>query len=158
MGLMMILGGVLGTCGVIGGLVALGASQEEASGVVMGPQVPPKTVAALRARRLLGKDEALLAYHDATVSLDMGEVTFVTGERVVHARGDVVASVALADVTRVTHRNEGILGDVVEIASTDGRSMRVEIAPLNGGESYVTVLEDAWRRHQPAARITRAAR
>jgi len=36
--------------------------------------------------------------------------------------------------------------------------MRVEIAPLDNGDSYLDALEDAWRKHQPAARIVRAAR
>jgi hypothetical protein len=156
MGLMAVLGAVLGTCGVVVGLMAIGASADGQNGVVLGAQVAPQTVAALRTRNLLKPDEPLLAYHDATVSLDMSEVTLVTPSRVVYAHGETAAAMALVDVTKITHRTEGLLGDVIEITSEDGRTMRVQIAPLNGGESYVGVLETAWQRHRPEARITRS--
>lgn len=156
MGLMAVLGGLLGTCGVVVGLVALGASSDEPSGVVLGAQVPQPTVEALKSRNLLKPDEVLLAYHDATVRLDMSEVTFVTSSRVVSSHGETAAAVALVDVTKITHHTEGILGDIIDITSEDGRTMRVQIAPLNGGESYVNVLETAWQKHHPEARITRS--
>jgi len=151
--------GGLGTCAVVGGLVAIGASAgDEASGVVMGPQTSKKILERLHAKRLLAEDETLLAYYDASVSLDMSEVTIITRERVVYAKGDVVAAFALKDVARVTHHKEALIGDVFEITADDARSIRVEVAPLNGGESYFNVLEDAWRKHRPDARIARAPR
>ena len=155
MGLMAVLGALLGTCGVVG-LVALGASQEgKPSGVVLGAQVPEATVKALEAKNLLKADEALLAYHDATLRLDMSEVTLVTSSRVVWAKGNAAVAMALVDVTRITHHTEGLLGDVIDIVSIDGRTMRVEIAPLNGGDAYVDILEEAWQKYDPDARVLR---
>ena len=153
MGLMAVLGGLLGTCGVVAGLVALGASSDDPGGVILGEQVPQKTVETLKSRKLLGQNEALLAYHDQTIRLDMSEVTFVTAARVVHARGETIATIALADVTKVTHRSQGLVGDVIEIATEDGHAMHLEIAPLNGGDSYVNVLEAAWKKHRPDAKV-----
>lgn len=158
LGLMGILGALVGTCGVVVGLVALGASSSDPSGVVLGAQVPQKTVDALRERRLLGANEGLLAYHDATIRLDMGELTFVTPERVVHARGETVAVLPLAEVTRIHHHSETLVGDILDLATEDGRSMRIEIAPLNGGDAYAQVLETAWQKHHPEARIEHAKR
>jgi hypothetical protein len=158
MGLMAVLGGLLGTCGVVVGLVALGASapsQDQPSGVVLGAQVPDATVKALEAKNLLKPDEALLAYHDATLRLDMSEVTLVTSSRVVYAKGDTAAAMALVDVTRITHHTEGLLGDIIDIVSVDGRTMRVQIAPLNGGDAYVNVLEEAWQKYDSEARVIR---
>jgi hypothetical protein len=156
MGLMAALGGLLGTCGVVG-LVALGASAEQPPGVLVGAQVPDTTVEALKARKLLQPQEAVLAFHDATLRLDMSEVTFVTKSRVVHAHGDKVSAVALADVSKITHHTEALGLDVVDFVTKDGKSLRIEIAPLNGGESYVDVIEDAWRIHFPEATVTRPA-
>jgi hypothetical protein len=156
MGLMAVLGAFLGTCGVVG-LLALGASQEQPSGVVLGAQVPEATLKALEAKNLLKPDEALLAYHDATLRLDMSEVTLVTTSRVVWAKGDTAAAMALVDVTRITHHTEGLLGDIIDIVSIDGRTMRVQIAPLNGGDAYVNVLEEAWQKYDPDARVIRRA-
>jgi hypothetical protein len=158
MGLMAVLGAVLGTCGVVVGLAALGASSDEPTGVVLGAQVPQKTVDALRERRLLAANEGLLAYHDATLRLDMSEVTFVTPERVVHAHGETVTAIKLAEVNRITHHDEALVGDILDIATRDGRVVRIEIAPLNGGDAYANVLETAWRKHHPEARIDRAKR
>ena len=156
MGLMTMLGGLFGACGVVVGVVALGASAPaQAGGVVLGAQVPADTVETLKERNLLKPGESLLAYHDATVRLDMSEVTFVTPSRVVHARGESAAAMALVDVTEIKHHSEGLLGDVVELTSNDDRKLRIEIAPLNGGDSYVSVLETAWQKHHPAAHVTR---
>jgi hypothetical protein len=157
MGLMGLMGGLLCTCGVVAGLMALGASAsaDEPGGVILGEQIPQKTLAALEARSLLRPGERLLAYHDATARLDMSELTFLTSTRVVHARGETVAVIRLADVTRIRHRSEGLLGDVIELTTEDGAALRIEIAPLNGGESYVDALQTAWAKHKPAARIER---
>ena len=155
MGLMTVLGGLLGTCGVVVGLFALGASQDQPSGVVLGAQVPETTVKALEAKNLLKPDETLLAYHDATLRLDMSEVTLVTSSRVVYAKGQTAAAMALVDVTRITHHTEGLLGDIIDIVGVDGRTMRIEIAPLNGGDAYVNVLEEAWQKYDPDARVIR---
>jgi hypothetical protein len=156
MGLMAVLGALLGTCGVVG-LLALGASQDQPTGVVLGAQVPDATVKALEAKNLLKPDEALLAYHDATLRLDMSEVTLVTTSRVVWAKGNTATAMALVDVTRITHHTEGLLGDIIDIVSVDGRTMRVQIAPLNGGDAYVNVLEEAWQKYDPDARVIRRA-
>jgi hypothetical protein len=153
MGLMVVLGGLLGMCGVVAGVAALGASTDGQGGVILGAQVPAKTLDALRERQLLGPKEIPLAYHDATVALDMSELTFVAANRIVHARGETVVALPLVNVTKITHRSESIIGDVIEVSTNDGLTMRVEIAPLNGGESYVNVLEDAWRKHHPGARV-----
>lgn len=162
MGLMAVLGGLLGACGLVVGLAALGASSEDGTagqnGVVLGAQVAPQTVEALRTRNLLKPDEELLAYHDATLRLDMSELTLVTPSRVVYARGDTAAAMALVDVATITHHTETLLGDIVDLTSEDGRTMRVQIAPLNGGDSYLTVLETAWQQHHPDARITHRPR
>ena len=158
LGLMTILGGLFGTCGVVVGLVALGASSDDPSGVVLGAQIPQRTLEALRERRLLAANEGLLAYHDATIRLDMGELTFVTTERVVYARGETVAVLPLAEVSRIHQHSETLVGDILDLATEDGRSMRIEIAPLNGGDAYAQVLEDAWRKHHPEARIEHAKR
>lgn len=158
MALMAVLGGLLGTCGVVGGLALLGASNEGASGVVFGAQIPQETVEALRARHLLAANEGLLAYHDATPRLDMGELSFVTAQRIVYASGETVAALPLVEVTRITHHDEALVGDVLDIATEDGRALRIEIPPLRGGEAFATVLESAWRKHRPAAHIEHAKR
>ena len=153
LGLMGVLGAVLGTCGVAVGLMALGASSDAPTSVILGAQVPAPTVDALREKKLLGPREQLLAYYDATIRLDMSEVTFVTATRTVHAQAGTVATMELADVSKITHRSQGIIGEVIDLVGDDGSTMKIQIAPLNGGESYVDVLEDAWQKRRPGAKV-----
>jgi len=159
MALMVALGGMLGMCGVVVGLAAVGASAgDEPAGVLVGDQVPQKTIDALKAKKLLSAEEMVLAFHDQTVRLDMSEVTFVTKSRVVYAKGNKVSAVALADVSKITHRSGPLGIDLVDLVTKDGKSLHIEIAPLNGGESYVDAIEDGWRIHFPEASVTRATK
>lgn len=158
MGLMGLLGGLLGMCGLVVGLAAVGASADEPAGVLVGDEVPQATVDALKAKKLLTPEELVLAYHDATLTHDMSDVTFVTKSRVVHATGKKVSAVALKDVSKITYRTETLGIEVVDLVTKDGKSLRIQIAPLNGGESYVDALEHGWRIHFPEASITRATK
>lgn len=147
--------GALGTCGVVGGLVVLGSSQEHDPGVLPGTQVPAKVRTALVTKKLLRDDETLLVYYDGSVKLDMSEVSFATRDRLVYAKGDVVASMQLAEITQITRKTEPVIGDTYDITADDARTMRIEIAALNNSDSFANALESAWRKHKSGATITR---
>lgn len=146
---------VLGTCGGAAAAVAVLGSSDERGGVILGAQVPRATEASLWTQGVLGADEVLVAYYDATVSLDGSDVALITSERVLTARGGEIASLRLADVNAVEHRKEPLVGDVVEVVADGARRLRIEVAPFNGGASFVSALEDAWRRRRPGARVRR---
>jgi hypothetical protein len=55
-------------------------------------------------------------------------------------------AVPLQDITDIRHRSEGLIGDVIEIQSQSGVPMKIEIAPLNQGETFLNALRDAWER------------
>jgi len=117
------------------------------SRMVKPPRVA-RAIAALECRktailRLAGADGVEL-----DTWLVLGEVVGV------HIDDSVIVN-GLVDVTRITHHTEGILGDIIDIVSIDGRTMRVQIAPLNGGDAYVNVLEEAWQKYDPDARVIR---
>jgi len=150
----MLLG--LGTCGGVVGLLVLGASGDD-GGVLMGAQVPDAKKAKLRARHLLREDDELVAYYDATIALDMSEVAVLTTERLTHAKGSHVATVPLEAIVSIEHRSEGVIGDVIEVRSSSGERIRIEVAPFNDGVSFLNALEDETRDVNPDVVVRRQA-
>jgi hypothetical protein len=156
-GLKWALGGCA-TVVVIGSLVVMVSvarwcgRSTELSGVIMGTQVPPAITAGLRGRGLLGPTEELLAYYDASMSLDGSEISFVTRDRIVYARGGQTVAMPLAEVDEVTHRSE-TLAEIIEVRTTQLQRMKIELAALNDGAAFLRVLEDAWKAKRPGAAI-----
>jgi hypothetical protein len=149
----------LGTCGGVVGLVALGsaaqAGEAAEDGVRMGSEVPDTTRTKLQKRNLLHPGEQLVAYYDATLTLDMSEVTVLTTDRITVAKGSRVTTIALADIASIDHRVENIIGDVIEVRSRRGERMRIEVAHLNRGVSLLNALEDETRDANPDVIVRR---
>lgn len=127
------------------------------SGVVMGTQVPKEAIDNLMKNKLLIPGEELLAYYDATMSIDGSEVSFVTTERVVYWKDKRATSMRLAEVSAVEHRAESLIGDIIEVKSDSGQRMKIEVAPLNDGPAFLNVLKDAWANRRPDASVVERA-
>lgn len=154
MGLMAILAGLFGTCGTAFALVVLDSGADRYRLLCsLTPRDELPVLAA--AKKPLREDETLLVYYDGTVKLDMTEVSFATRDRLVYAKDDVVASMTLAEITKITRKTEAVIGDTYEITADDARTMRIEIAPLNNSDSFANALEGAWQKHRSGASITR---
>ena len=95
--------------------------------------------------KVLGADE-LLAYYDVTLSLDGSVAAIVTTTRVIYHNNGENYAIALADIEDIRHREEFLMGDIFEISASSGQTMKIEIAPMNGGESFKNVLIAAWNR------------
>jgi hypothetical protein len=144
----------LGTCGGLVGLVFLGNNMEP-GGVMLGAQVPDAKRTKLRERGLLKEGDQLVAYYDASLSLDMSELAVLTSDRLVYMNAGRVTTMKLEDIATIEHRVEGITGDVIEIGSTKSDRIRLEIAHLNNGVSFLNALEDEAQKKQPAVVIRR---
>jgi hypothetical protein len=136
-------GGVL----VVGGitLVALFvwlASGPE-GGVRLANELEPYAVEYMSQKGLLEPGEEVLAYYDATITLDGTEAAILTPTRLVyHNKGNDV-TMALAEISEIRHRYEALTGDIIEIEESSGKVMKLEIAPLNQGETFLNVLQSA---------------
>jgi hypothetical protein len=75
----------------------------------------------------------------------------LTSERVLYHKQGRTTAINLADIDDVQHRNEGLVGDVIEIKGKTGQRLKIEIAPMNQGESFVSALRDGWKRKAGAA-------
>ncbi|MBX3197853.1 MAG: hypothetical protein KF894_06885 [Labilithrix sp.] len=145
----------LGTCGGVVGLAVLG-SQMEPGGVMVGSAIPAAKRAALVERGLCGESERLIAFYDGSLSLDLSEVALVTTDRVVFAKDAEVSAIPLASVVSIDHRVEGIIGDVIVVAADDGDRIRIEVAHLNDGVTFLDALEDEARKSRPDVIVRRA--
>ena len=52
------------------------------------------------------------------------------------------------EIEDVRHRYEGFTGDIIEVQGSDGRTMKIEIAPMNSGETFKNVLVSVWEKRQ----------
>jgi hypothetical protein len=99
---------------------------------------------------LLEGGENLVAYYDVTVSCDGTEAAILTSQRVLYhlATGNDL-SIRISDVQDIKHRKESVIGDVIEIYGAAGQVIKIEIAPLNNGETFLNALMNAWELDRP---------
>jgi hypothetical protein len=97
---------------------------------------------------ILNSSEELIAYYDATISLDGTEAAILTTERVIYHMNGKSSAIELSDITDIRHREEGLIGDIIEIDTRSGIPMKIEISLFNGGETFLNALRTAWKRSQ----------
>lgn len=112
------------------------------SGVKLGNEMDPYALAYLERHDLLAPGEEVRAYYDATMSMDGTEAAILTDRRLLYHKDGRTTALALSEVAEVRHRDEGWVGDVIEVVSRTGPTLKIEIAPLNGGETFLAVLQD----------------
>ncbi len=95
---------------------------------------------------LLEPGEEVIAYYDATISLDGSEAAILTTQRVMYHIGARTTSIAFSDIANIEHRSESFIGDIIEIEGTSGIFLKIVIAPFNQGESFLNVLRSQWER------------
>jgi|GEM_PF-2047343 len=144
-GVVMVIGGAI----VAGFLVWLFTLPE--GGVKLANEMDEYALAYLQEHRLVQDDESLVAYYDATLSMNGSEAIILTDRRIIHHRAPRTTAVELRNVENIHHRTETLSGDIFEIISRADPPMKLEIAPLNGGETFHQVLLDTWRKARDTA-------
>lgn len=127
--------------GMVGCIAWLGSGPE--SGVKFGNEMDQYALDYLAEHNLLDEGEVIKAYFDATISMDGTEAAILTDRRVLYHRQNSTIVMALEDIVEVDFRDEGFVGDVIEIVDRGGDAMRIEIAPLNDGVAFFRALERA---------------
>jgi len=54
------------------------------------------------------------------------EAAILTDRRVLYHRGGTTTGIALEDIVDVDHRQESIIGDIIEVVAEDGTALRIE--------------------------------
>jgi hypothetical protein len=135
---------LLGVIAIVGLFVWIGSKPE--AGVKLANEMEPYALSYIEKQQLLEPGETLLAYYDATMSMDGSEAAILTDRRVLYHKSGRTTALALKDVERIDHREEGLAGDVFEIHGTTGTAIKIEIAPLNQGATFKNVLDAAWNK------------
>lgn len=114
------------------------------SGVKMVNEMDKYALEHIEEHNLLNDSEELLSYYDATISMDGSEAAILTTERVIYYKDNRITAIELKDIDDVQLRNEGMIGDIIEVKDKSGKYIKIEIAPWNLGESFYNVLMSAW--------------
>ncbi len=135
---------VLGMIAVVAGILWLASGPE--SGVKLGHAMDDYATAYLDEHGMLEPGEEVLAYYDVTLSMDGTEAALVTDRRVgYHVQGETYW-LPLAEIETIDHRYESLIGDVIFVQTVEGDALEIEIAPLNGGSTFLNVLRKAAER------------
>lgn len=132
---------LMASIGMVGCVVWLGSGPE--SGVKLAHDMDQYALDYLDEHALLEQGEVVKAYYDATISMDGTEAAIVTDRRLLYHRKGSTIEVALEDIVEIDHRDESLVGDVIEVVDNQGDAFRIEIAPLNDGEAFLRALERA---------------
>ncbi len=127
--------------GMVGCIAWLGSGPE--SGVKFGNEMDQYALDYLEENDLLDEGEVIRAYYDATISMDGTEAAILTDRRVLYHRKGSTIEMALEEIVEVDFRDEGLVGDVIEIVGSRGDALRIEVAPLNDGAAFYRALERA---------------
>jgi hypothetical protein len=125
-------------------------NQGEKGGVKTANEIQPYAREHLAKHRILNSTEKLMCYYDATITTDGTEAAIVTTERVIYHNAGHTTALRLTEVSDVTHRDEGVMGDIITVTSDSGEIMKITVAPLNDGPTFLKVLQTQWKRARDA--------
>lgn len=135
--------GALAAVGAIGFVIFLVWLSTGPEGRVrMANQMEDYATEYLEEHAILNETENLIAYYDASLSLDSSDAIVLTNERLIHHksnRDDI--TVRLTEVEGFSHFEESLIGDVFQINSKDGAIMKFEVAIFNEGKAFKDALE-----------------
>lgn len=144
-------GAIIGVIGIIfiAGFAWLLTLPE--GGVRLPNEMEEYAIQYLDKNGILEEGEELLAYYDDSLSLDGKEAAILTNKRVIYHNGGKNDIIQLADIDDIRHRDEGIMGYIFEISTPSGKTIKIEVAALNQGETFKNVLLRAWDSQKKSA-------
>ena len=145
-GILIGCGGLLGLFGIllIAGLIWIVNSPE--GGVRLANEMEEYASTYLSEHAILDESDTLVAYYDSTISLDGTEAYILTEQRLIHHYRGSNTDVAVAKIEDIKHHKEMLIGEIIEIYSSDQVPMKIEIAPMNGAETFINVLMKTWEK------------
>ena len=135
---------VLAGIAVVGGIAWLAIQPEP--GVKLGNKMDKYATKYLEEHQILEPGEKVLAYYDATMSMDGTEAAILTDRRLIQHANGTNSFVRLEEVEDIRHRKETLIGDIIEAEDSSGTIILIEIAPLNSGETFKNAAMTAWRK------------
>ena len=127
---------------VIAGVIWIATGPQ--GGVRLSNEMEEYALEYLETHQLLDSSEVLVAYYDATLRLDGSEAAILTDKRIIYHKGNRTESINLPEIEEIKHRKEILAGDILEIFSTSGQSMKITI--VTQGETFLNALTRTRRK------------
>jgi len=117
-------------------------------GVRLSNDMEEYAVEYLDKHQVLNSTEQVVAYYDATITVDGTEAAILTTERVLYHMNGKTTAIPISEITDIRVREDDLMEYLIEIDSRDGMPMKIELAYFNQGETFVNALENAWTNSQ----------
>lgn len=114
-------------------------------GVKMSNELEYYALKYIKKHQLINDKESLIAYYDASLSLNGTQAAILTNQRLLYHNNGLTTSIYLEDIDGIEHRKDSLIGDIIEVRSKGGEIMKIEIAPFNQGESFYKALTNVWK-------------
>ena len=84
------------------------------------------------------ENEQIIAYYDVTIALDNSESAILTNKNLIYYKYGRVVRFPLNSIVNI--EAEDCFGLCIVASTRDNRVMKIEIAPLNGGDLFLELL------------------
>ena len=123
-------------------LLIIACDNWDEQGVKMANEMPNYATEYINKNNILHKDEKIICYYDVTLSFDASESAILTNKRVVYHKNKTNFSIEYGDIDKIKYLED--FSDVIVVMDKEGGSIKIEIAPLNGGRIFYDVLKSKY--------------
>ena len=110
---------------------------ENPGGVLTYNQLPASVIEFFDKTDIL-ENEQIIAYYDVTIALDNSESAILTNKNLIYYKYGRVERFPLSSIVSI--EEEECFGLCFIASTRDSRVMKIEIAPLNGGDIFLELL------------------
>ena len=121
---------------VFGTLVVDVATTPE-PGVRLSYELDDYAIESIKSLNLVGDDEDIVAYYDASHRMDGSEAVILTRKRILQHKNSHTTFIYLSQIEEIEHSSPRFLGDHIAIRSKTGDTIRFIIMPLHGGDKFL---------------------
>jgi hypothetical protein len=111
-------------------------------GVRLSNNIEDYAIKYIEEKNLLDASERVVAYYDASTSLNGSEAAILTNSRILYHHQGRNHEIKLVDVKDISHESDGLGGDRIVIYSNSGDSMVIEIYIFNNGKLFLKALQN----------------
>ena len=110
---------------------------ENPGGVLTYNELPASVIEFFDTTDIL-ENEQIIAYYDVTLVLDNSESAILTNKNLIYYKYGRVERFPLSSIVSI--QEEECFGLCIIASTRDSRVMKIEIAPLNGGDIFLELL------------------
>ena len=110
---------------------------ENPGGVLTYNELPASVIEFFDTTDIL-ENEQIIAYYDVTLALDNSESAILTNKNLIYYKYGRVERFPLSSIVSI--EEEECFGLCIIASTRDSRVMKIEIAPLNGGDIFLELL------------------